>query len=889
MLSDDMFQRWCETLGLAEPARAVVVGIRAAPPARRVRGGAGNVCGRYPSRKMGVTIQFESHTNELAAIYAMEHDPAVLEYYDQPPRIKLAYHAKGGRRVGHLHTADFFVLRAASAGWEEWKAEAALPQLAVASPQRYRRGEGGGWQCPPGEAYAAAFGLTYTVRSSAGIDWVYQRNLRFLEDYLRDAAAPDAAVAAALTGRVAEEPGIALDLLLREAAPGVADALYALIATGALHVDLRAAPLAEPDRVRVFRDREIAHACGLVATALRAPFAALGLPTLAAGTGLIWDGQAWTLLNAGETATTLLDATGGLVELPRATFHALVGQGRLVAAATPAEAPGLAAARLRRASPADLAEANRRHAAIAAALTGAPPRVGDGQSVPARTRRAWLARYRAAEGAHGCGYVGLLPDRAARGNRTRKLPEPTRALMARFIAEDYETLKQKRRAAVYGALVRACDEAGTVAPSYKTFARAVNHRPQYEQTTKRRGGRAAYPHEPWHWELTPTTPRHGDRPFEIAHLDHTELDVELVCSRTGRPLGRPWATFLSDAYSRRLLAVALAFDPPSYRACLLAIRECVRRHARLPQALVVDGGAEFGSAYFETLLARYEVTKKERPGAKPRFGAVCERLFGTANTQFIHNLSGNTQLTVAVRQVTAATDPRNQACWTLGALHARLCEWAYEVYDTRPHPALGQSPREAFAAGLARGGRRPQRRIADDETFRLLTLPTTRKGTARVVPGRGVKIRYLYYRHETFRHPEVEQARVPVRYDPFDAGIAYAFAQGHWVQCTSEQYLAFQGRSEREIQLATAELRRRHQGQARQFAITAKQLAAFLAAVEGQEALLGQRLKDAEARPGAGGAPDAGPPPGAPTVGAVSGAERDHGAADDAADYEEYR
>ena len=38
---------------------------RAAPPVRLVQGRAHNVRGRYPSRKMGVTIQFESQTPEL--------------------------------------------------------------------------------------------------------------------------------------------------------------------------------------------------------------------------------------------------------------------------------------------------------------------------------------------------------------------------------------------------------------------------------------------------------------------------------------------------------------------------------------------------------------------------------------------------------------------------------------------------------------------------------------------------------------------------------------------------------------------------------------------------------------------------------------------------------
>ena len=57
---------------------------------------------------MGLTIQAESHRNELAGIYEMEHDPATLEYYDQPPPIKLIYPAKNGQSVGVLHTPDFF-------------------------------------------------------------------------------------------------------------------------------------------------------------------------------------------------------------------------------------------------------------------------------------------------------------------------------------------------------------------------------------------------------------------------------------------------------------------------------------------------------------------------------------------------------------------------------------------------------------------------------------------------------------------------------------------------------------------------------------------------------------------------------------------------------------
>jgi hypothetical protein len=302
-----------------------------------------------------------------------------------------------------------------------------------------------------------------------------------------------------------------------------------------------------------------------------------------------------------------------------------------------------------------------------------------------------------------------------------------------------------------------------------------------------------------------------------------------------------------DAFSRRLLALFLSFDPPSYRSCMMVVRECVRRHGRLPQILVVDGGKEFDSIYFETLLARYECTKKTRPPAKPRFGSVCERLFGTS-TQLIYSLAGNTQITKNVRQVTTSVDPKNLAVWTLESLHTRLCEWAYEFYDATMHPAIGQSPRDRFELGLARSGNRPHRHIQYDETFRMMTLPTTSRGFALVDAGKGVKIKHLHYWSTVFRDPAIERTRVPVRYDPHDAGTAYAYVGNRWISCYSEHFSSFRGRSEREMMIATAELRKRSQDHSREFKVTARRLADFVASVEAEESLLIQRLQDAAAR-----------------------------------------
>jgi putative transposase len=149
---------------------------------------------------------------------------------------------------------------------------------------------------------------------------------------------------------------------------------------------------------------------------------------------------------------------------------------------------------------------------------------------------------------------------------------------------------------------------------------------------------------------------------------------------------------------------------------------------------------------------------------------------------------------------------------------------------------------------LAKTGHRAHRLIPYDREFLILTLPTTVRGTAKIVPGKGVQIHYLFYWSDVFRDPEVERQNVPVRYDPFDAGTSYAFVKGQWTECHSEHYVVFQGRSEKEVMLASEELRRMRQCHSEQLSITATRLANFLESVEAQEVLLQQRLTDAESR-----------------------------------------
>ncbi|MBD2616471.1 DDE-type integrase/transposase/recombinase [Nostoc punctiforme FACHB-252] len=801
MLSDQEFNDWCRGVNLPQAARQLISQIRASEPIRRVKSSGINVRGDYASRKMGKTIQFESHKIELPGVEEYEEDADVLEYYDQAYQITLEFPSSNGEIIKASHIPDFFVIRNQSAGFEEWKPESRLEKLAAKQSQRYMRSEDGQWLNLPAVAYAEKLGLYYRIRLDTEIDWIKYRNRLFLKAYATEDYQIDPEIAENLVKLISLNPGISYWEMIHTQQSNPDD-INALIATQKIYINLSAAPLAEPEKVQLFRDQEIAVA--YVQMMKSQP-------------------NNGTILN-------ILDVKPNQLE-PK-TYNQVKMSPK-------------AMERFLKASPEDLAEANRRYEVIEPYLNDS---YRDKETVPQRTIRRWKAKFIAAQKAYRCGYIGLLNNSNARGNRLPRISQSSQDFIDKIIEEYYETFQQRRKLAVYGILAREWEKAGLTdkLPSYATFCSRIQHRSGYRQTKKRKGNRAAYQQSLLYWELKLTTPCHGDRPFEIAHIDHTQLDIELVCSRTGYLLGRPWATLLIDAYSRRILAVYLTFDEPSYRSCMMVLRICVQRFEKLPETIVVDGGTEFSSTYFETLLAAFECTKKQRPAAKARFGSIVERIFGTTNTEFFYNLRGNTQITKNVRQVTKSNNPKNQAVWTLDQLYEHFCSYCYEFYDCKEHPTLGQSPRQTFMLGLNSSGSRPQKQIIYDDNFKIFTLPSTPKGTAKVQPSRGVKINYLYYWSidDSFLRPEIEGTNVPIRYDPFDMGTAYAYVKGRWIRCISEYYKSFQNRSEKEVNIASTQLRRKRQKHTQRLTLSAQEKATYLEGTEAQETLLLQRLHD---------------------------------------------
>lgn len=323
MMNDIEFETWHHRLNLSDDAIGEIQKIRSSEPSRLTDGGKMSITGRFPSQKMGHTIQFESHQNELARIYKLETDDDVLEYWDQPPAIYLDYRSKAGRHNHHPHTPDFFVIRKDSAGWEECKTEENLFQLAENSPYRWQRLEEGKWFCPPGHEYAQKFGLEYSVCSSSQINWIFVENFVWLEDYFTNKPLTvDVEVVSTVQNLVSAEPGITLSEIRQHVEQATADDLNILIATRQIFIDLEKYLLPLPEQVKVFIDQDTYDYYKLM-TVVEAPTVLdPGRLDIAVGKTLYWDGESWTIVNTGEQSVALVRSDGQYTALPNTgLFH----------------------------------------------------------------------------------------------------------------------------------------------------------------------------------------------------------------------------------------------------------------------------------------------------------------------------------------------------------------------------------------------------------------------------------------------------------------------------------------------------------------------------------------------------------------------------------------
>ena len=236
-----------------------------------------------------------------------------------------------------------------------------------------------------------------------------------------------------------------------------------------------------------------------------------------------------------------------------------------------------------------------------------------------------------------------------------------------------------------------------------------------------------------------------------------------------------------DVWTRRAVVVVAATSRAT-AVCAL-IRRCLLAWG-VPRTVVSDGGSDYLSLHvrgvYELLGIEHRVCPPRTPDAKPHV----ESFFRTVQHGLIAHLPGftghNVAEAAAIRQRKSWGDRRGRDVRELYGvalgtddLRERLDAWCADLYERRPHSALGTSPFERAASWTE-----PLRRIEDERALDvLLAVPAGRKGgKATVLKGSGVRVdggRYIA--------PELGPLvgeEVAVRQDLTDFGRIYVWRAG---------------------------------------------------------------------------------------------------------------
>lgn len=829
--------------------------IRDTGPSRRATSGTSpNV--QYASELMEHSVELESHGVEYYAARQYEHlERDVLEYWTQPPPITIEYLSEKNRRVVTAYTPDFCVMRRDRIGYEEWKTEEDLIKLSEERPNRYKRNPDGTWCSPPCEAAAAKFGFYYRIRTSKEINHYFQTAVELLEDYWDPRCSKvNKATRNYIVSLVKENQGTSLARLENLASDVAPEDILKLIAHGEIYVDIMSYALDQEGHVPVFTDKETADFFRIALSTQTQPLGFAEQIEVATGQTFRWDGREWTVMNAGDRYISVRPtdispeeiAARGVSSLNMSyqEFYAHIEAGT-IQSLTPdsSECTLEILEKLMAAGPKGLARALKRYEAILPILEG---RVTTSSQITS-SQYLWLSEYREGERLYGLGFAALLDDHNQSGWHRETYSDDITQFAVDFIAKEYENNKQPSKQSCLNRYKLACEQQSITRVGDKKFRKLIRARSGSKQTRKRAGSRAAVQEEPEYLYLDYRTPVHGVYPLNKVHMDSTLLDEELVHSITGKNMGRAWLTIATDAFTRRVLAVYLTYDKPSYRTIMIMIRLIVKRYGRAPRTVICDRGSEFENVYFKALAAFLHIDIVTRK--KPRQGSVIEALFEVTDEEFIHQLRGNTKIMKRVREVTKVVDPSNLAVWFLEVMFVALEMWFYEIYDELEHTALGESPRVAFERTLISRGKREEKHVLFNEQFLVWTLPDVERKTREVIMGRGVKNCNIYYKSSELMAPELIGKHVDMKFDPFNIGIAYVYIHNRWVKCFSQYYGQLQGHTERELQIATEELKRRNRLGTIRRSINARTIALFLNDANEQEILLAQRLRDLESAP----------------------------------------
>ena len=380
-------------------------------------------------------------------------------------------------------------------------------------------------------------------------------------------------------------------------------------------------------------------------------------------------------------------------------------------------------------------------------------------------------------------FQSLISKKYLSGNRRRRVNPRIVNFLESHVADNHVGAQGKSTYRCYITYrVDAVDHHPDLPPvSWETYRSYVKRLPAGILAKGRGGQRAANkdatPSDPAERNLKP------DLPWRIAAIDHYLADVYLIYFSDDGTVWvmRPWLTAMVDLFSGEILGFSVSFQAPSRKSCCKVIRDCVRRHGRLPAEIIVDRGSDFKSAYFAALLAHFDCIYTLRPSAHPRYGSEIEGLLGEFKKQWLSQRKGNLADYKEARSVDGKVHPKKWAVLTPFDFYREFeafCNW-------RSHKPRGISEDSGFDRFNRFEAEFPFVAIPVEFNDEFLLATAVETTNYKIDFQRGIHIGGLFYWSPKLSVLRGRKQSTEVRPDPENPHLIYARINNTWEACLS--------------------------------------------------------------------------------------------------------
>lgn len=310
----------------------------------------------------------------------------------------------------------------------------------------------------------------------------------------------------------------------------------------------------------------------------------------------------------------------------------------------------------------------------------------------------------------------LISDRSRAGRRSDELQ---RSVFDEAVAKVFLTRQKKPGKAVVDEVAKIVERMNknvpeasrVVAPSESTIYRWLN-RLYYRLVIQAREGKVVSDRE----LRSAMGGVKVTKILERVELDHTPLDILLICKITRLILGRPWLTLAVCRHSRMIVGFYLSFHTPSATSVLHCLRQVIMPKTEIlsrfpsvqgpwpargiPDLAAVDNGMDLHADAVDAITLEQGIELHYMAAKMPELKGAIERLIGTVSRDLIHSLPGTTFSNPEKR---GTYESEKEAAIDITALTEILVKWIVDCYHKQPHQGLsGRTPLQVWLEGEAK-------------------------------------------------------------------------------------------------------------------------------------------------------------------------------------------